>query len=105
MLLVDLRDREYTGKEAEEVLGKAAIHVNKNTIPGESRSPFVTSGLRIGTPALTTRGMGVEEMRLVGRLIDEVLTSPEASTIDQVRRSVHELSSAFPLYQSATSTA
>ena len=105
LLLVDLRDRDYTGKEAEEVLGRAGIHVNKNTVPGESRSPFVTSGLRIGTPALTTRGMCEEEMRRVARLIDEVLSSPDQKTIDRVRAAVLELAGGYPLYRSASPAA
>ena len=105
LLLVDLRDRDYTGKEAEEVLGRAGIHVNKNTVPGESRSPFVTSGLRIGTPALTTRGMCEEEMRRVARLIDEVLSSPDEKTIERVRAAVLELTGGYPLYRSTSPAA
>jgi glycine hydroxymethyltransferase len=106
LILMDLRPQgDLTGKVAEEALGAAGIHVNKNTVPGEQRSPFVTSGVRIGTPALTTRGMGVEEMRHVGRMIDEVLRSPREDTIERVRVSVRELASAFPLDRRETSTA
>ena len=104
LMLVDLGDI-CSGKDAEEALGKAEITVNKNTVPGEPRSPFVTSGLRIGTPALTTRGMGTDEMREVARMIDEVLSSPEAATIERVAKSVRELAGAFPLYRPAASTA
>jgi glycine hydroxymethyltransferase len=100
LLLVDLRDTELTGKDAEELLGRAEITVNKNTIPGETRSPFVTSGIRIGTPAVTTRGMGPEEMETIAGWIDRVLRSGgEGATIDGVRGEVHELASAFPLYR------
>jgi glycine hydroxymethyltransferase len=103
---MDLRPQgDLTGKAAEEALGAAGIHVNKNTVPGEPRSPFVTSGLRIGTPALTTRGMGAQEMRQVGRLIDEVLKAPDEATIERVHQSVRELAGAFPLYRPAASTA
>ncbi len=98
LLLVDLRDRECTGKDAEEALGQAGIHVNKNTVPGDRRSPFVTSGIRLGTSALTTRGMGVAEMVRIADLIDRILREPTASTIERVGRQVRELSQAFPLY-------
>ncbi|MEE8117666.1 MAG: serine hydroxymethyltransferase, partial [Gemmatimonadales bacterium] len=106
LILMDLRPQgDLTGKAAEEALGAAGIHVNKNTVPGEPRSPFVTSGLRIGTPALTTRGMGAREMQEVGRLIDDVLTAPDEATIGRVKESVRELAEAFPLYREAASTA
>ncbi len=95
---MDLRDRECTGKDAEEALGQAGIHVNKNTVPGDRRSPFVTSGIRLGTSALTTRGMGVAEMVRIADLIDRILREPTASTIERVGRQVRELSQAFPLY-------
>jgi glycine hydroxymethyltransferase len=98
LLLVDLRDRECTGKEAEEALGRAGLHVNKNTVPGDPRSPFVTSGIRIGTSALTTRGMGAEEMRHVAAWIDDVLQDPTDATIERVHREVLELAQGFPLY-------
>ena len=99
LILVDLRDRELTGKDAEHALERAEITVNKNTVPGETRSPFVTSGLRIGTPALTTRGMGTDEMTLIGGWIADVLDRPEdADRISGIRERVAELCSAFPLY-------
>ena len=101
LMLVDLRPShdELTGKEAEEALERAGITVNKNTVPGETRSPFVTSGLRIGTPALTTRGMGTEAMEAVGGWIARVLESPgDSETISAVRDEVRELCDAFPLY-------
>ena len=99
LVLVDLTDRDLTGKDAEAALERAGITVNKNTIPGETRSPFVTSGLRIGTPALTTRGMGVEEMGLIAGWIADVLDDPLGEDrIEDIRGSVTELCGAFPLY-------
>ncbi len=100
LLLVDLRDRELTGKEAEEALGRAEITVNKNTVPFETRSPFVTSGIRIGTPALTTRGMREAEMRQIGGWIDEILQAPDDEAVAaRVRDQVLDLCRAFPLYE------
>src|SRR5918992_2679013 len=99
LMLVDLRPKELTGKAAEKILGQAGITVNKNTIPDDPQSPFVTSGIRLGTPAVTTRGMGVAEMRQVAELIDRALTHPDEETLAQVREEVGELSSTFPLYQ------
>jgi len=100
LILVDLRPQDITGKAAEEALGRAGIHVNKNTVPGEQRSPFVTSGIRIGTAALTTRGMGVEEMREVADAIDRVLQASDAEgVIAAVGRRVRELAEGFPLYR------
>jgi glycine hydroxymethyltransferase len=104
LLLVDLRDRgELTGKEAEQVLEEAGITTNKNTVPGEPRSPFVTSGLRIGTPALTTRGMAEEQMGQVGDWIADVLEAPGDETVRQrVRDEVRELCRRYPLYGELT---
>jgi glycine hydroxymethyltransferase len=100
LLLVDLSDRELTGKEAEEALGRAEITVNKNTVPFETRSPFVTSGIRIGTPALTTRGMRESEMRQIGGWIDEILQAPSDEAVAaRVRGQVLDLCRAFPLYE------
>jgi glycine hydroxymethyltransferase len=100
LLLVDLRDRELTGKEAEEALGRADITVNKNTVPFETRSPFVTSGIRIGTPALTTRGMKEAEMGQIGGWIDEILQAPgDEAVAARVRKEVGALCRAFPLYE------
>ncbi|MGH7507819.1 MAG: serine hydroxymethyltransferase, partial [Longimicrobiales bacterium] len=100
LLLLDLRNRgELTGKTAEAALERAGITTNKNTVPGEQRSPFVTSGIRIGTAALTTRGMGTAEMQRVGDLIADVLEAPEDETVaTSVRAGVVELAEAFPLY-------
>ena len=100
LMLVDLRHRNMTGKDAERALGAADITVNKNTVPGETQSPFVTSGIRIGTPAVTTRGMGEAQMRTIATLIDQVLRAPTDATVaDRVKRSVRELAGAFPLYR------
>jgi glycine hydroxymethyltransferase len=101
LLLVDLRKShgELTGKDAEHALELAGMTVNKNTVPGETRSPFVTSGLRIGTPALTTRGMAEPEMARIAGWIAEVLERPtDEARIGAVRSQVGELCEAFPLY-------
>jgi len=100
LLLVDLRDTELTGKDAEEALGRAGITVNKNTVPFEARSPFVTSGIRIGTPALTTRGMGVAEMERIGGWIADILSAPgDEALAARVREEVRALGREFPLYE------
>ncbi len=101
LVLVDLRKShgELTGKDAEATLERAGMTVNKNTVPGETRSPFVTSGLRIGTPALTTRGMAEAEMALIAGWIAEVLEAPtDEKRAEGVRSRVSELCEAFPLY-------
>jgi glycine hydroxymethyltransferase len=100
LMLVDLRPTNLTGKVAEKTLDQAGITVNKNTIPDDPQSPFVTSGIRLGTPALTTRGMGPGEMERIAELIDRALTRPDEATLARVREEVEELSSTFPLYQS-----
>jgi glycine hydroxymethyltransferase len=99
LILLDLTNLSLTGLEAETALGKAHITVNKNTIPNESRSPFVTSGLRVGTPAVTTRGMKEEEMRRIGHFIARVLKNiKDESIIRKVGAEVHEMARTFPLY-------
>ncbi len=101
LLLIDLSDREISGKLAERALEAAGLTVNKNMVPFDQRSPFITSGIRIGTPAVTTRGMGPSEMDLIADLIDRVLRDPEGeSTASQVRAEVTELCRQFPLYES-----
>ena len=107
LILVDLRNthQDLSGKEAEEALEAAAITVNKNTVPQETRSPLVTSGLRIGTPALTTRGMGVKEMIAIADWIAEILDSPgEQQARTRVKALVRELCEDFPLYPELTKT-
>jgi glycine hydroxymethyltransferase len=101
LMLVDLRPKGLTGKAAEKTLGEAGITVNKNTVPDDPQSPFVTSGIRLGTPALTTRGMGPAEMIRVAELIDRALARPDEATLARVRSEVEDLASAFPLYQPA----
>jgi len=98
LMLVDLRPKQLTGKEAEQLLDRAGITVNKNTIPGDPQSPFVTSGIRLGTPAVTTRGFGEVEMSRVAQLIDDVLTKKDDGTLSRVKQDVRELTDAFPLY-------
>jgi glycine hydroxymethyltransferase len=98
LLLVDLRNKGLTGKVAEAALDRVGIHVNKNTVPGDPRSPFVTSGIRLGTSALTTRGMGEDEMHRVAGLIDAVLQDPDGDPPRRVTDEVRELAVGFPLY-------
>jgi glycine hydroxymethyltransferase len=99
LMLVDLTPRGLTGKEAQEALDRAWITVNKNTIPFETRSPMVTSGIRIGTPAVTTRGMREPEMELIAALIDRTLTGlGDASVEARVQAEVEALTRRFPLY-------
>jgi len=101
LMLVNLKDTPQTGKEAEAALEKVGITVNKNTVPFETRSPFVTSGIRIGTPAVTTRGMKEKEMARIGNLIADVLASPSDETVQRrVGADVRALCDAFPLYSS-----
>lgn len=99
LMLADLTSLDITGKDAERVLGEAGITVNKNSIPFETRSPFVTSGVRIGTPALTTRKMGEKEMVQVADLIVRVLKAPtDTAVIEKCRAEVVALCEAFPIY-------
>lgn len=98
LMLVDLTNMDVTGKEAEKMLDEVRITVNKNTIPFETRSPFVTSGIRIGTPASTTRGMKEDDMRLIGKLIKKTLTDFEANKAE-VAAQVAELCAKYPLYR------
>jgi glycine hydroxymethyltransferase len=100
VMLVDLRAKKITGKAAEAALGAAHITVNKNAIPNDPEKPFVTSGIRLGSPAMTTRGFGVKEAEQVGNLIADVLDNPEdAATIERVRSQVAELTQRFPVYR------
>ncbi|MGQ0649728.1 MAG: serine hydroxymethyltransferase [Gemmatimonadaceae bacterium] len=102
LMLVDLRNKGLTGKAAEQALDKAGITVNKNTVPKETQSPFVTSGVRIGTPAVTTRGMREAEMQRIAELIDAVLMATADTGVHaRVKEDVRQLTSAFPLYPMA----
>src|SRR5947209_16956440 len=106
LMLVDLRNKNVTGKVAEKALDEAGITVNKNTVPKETQSPFVTSGIRIGTPAVTTRGMREPEMELVAALIDRVIASNGDPTVaSSVKEEVLDLTNRFPLYKSFPSMA
>ncbi|ATB49027.1 serine hydroxymethyltransferase [Corallococcus macrosporus] len=101
LMLVDLRPKKLTGKVAEEVLGKAGITVNKNMIPFDPEKPMTTSGVRVGTPAITTRGMREAEMAVVGRLIGEALdAAQDDAALARIKGQVKELSQGFPLYAS-----
>ena len=102
LLLLDLREShpDLTGEDAEDALDDVGVTVNKNTVPGETRSPFVTSGIRIGTPALTTRGMGPDAMTTVGELIVERLNNPDDPDVaSEVRDEVDRLCAEFPVYE------
>jgi glycine hydroxymethyltransferase len=99
LMLIDTRSLNITGKVAEKVLDSVAITVNKNAIPFDPTSPFVTSGIRIGTPAITTRGMGVEAMRTIAKVIALTLKNPEdEATLEKARGIVAELTAQYPLY-------
>ena len=98
-LLIDLTNKGITGKAAELALEKAGITVNKNMVPFDERSPFVTSGIRIGTPAVTTRGLKEEQMLIICDLIDQIIVDPENDNIiNHVNATVKELCYSFPLY-------
>ena len=99
VMLIDLRNKNITGKEAEAALGKAEITVNKNMVPFDDKSPFVTSGIRIGTPAVTTRGLKEDDMVVIVNLIDEVIENYDNPTIiNSVKEKVHNLMSHRPLF-------
>jgi glycine hydroxymethyltransferase len=100
LMLLDLRNKNVTGKDAQEALDEAGITVNKNGVPFDDKSPLITSGIRIGTAALTTRGMKENEMKTVGDLIDEVLQNVGKTDVyENVKKKVFDLCSAFPLYK------
>ena len=99
VVLIDLSNKNVNGKVAEKTLEKAGITVNKNMVPFDTKSPFITSGIRLGTPAITTRGMGIDEMDQIVDLIDQVISNIEdESIINSVNESVKELCQSFPLY-------
>jgi len=100
LMLVDLRNKNITGKEAQEALDLAGITVNKNAVPFDDKSPLITSGIRIGTPALTTRGMKEREMEIVAGLIERVIAHiGNEAEYERVRGEVHQLASSFPMYR------
>jgi glycine hydroxymethyltransferase len=99
LILVDLRKKNLTGKKAEAILEEAGITTNKNAVPNDPQKPFVTSGIRVGTPAATTRGLGPEEFTIVGGLMADVLDAPDDESVrKRVRGRIEELGRAFPLY-------
>ncbi len=99
MMLIDLRNKNITGKEAENVLVKADITANKNMVPFDDKSPFITSGIRLGTPAITTRGLKEDDMAVIVEFIDDVLTHPEdEGTIQAVKQKVNQLMKGRPLF-------
>ncbi len=103
LILVSFLNREFSGKEADAALGNAGITVNKNTVPGEKRSPFVTSGIRVGSPALTARGMGEAEFRVIGEKIADVLDDIHNTQLQaKVKEELKNLASNFIIYNSAT---
>jgi len=101
LMLINLGADGISGKKAEERLGKAGITVNKNTVPFDTRKPYIGSGVRIGTPAVTSRGMGPDEMRRIARLIDKALRSEDEAVWAAVKHEVEDLAKAFPLYGAA----
>ncbi len=104
MMLIDLRNKDITGKDAEEALGKAEITVNKNMVPFDDKSPFVTSGIRIGVPAITTRGLVESDMSQIVELIDEVIRNSENETVlDGIAEKVNEMMAGRPLFNQSSS--
>ena len=98
-MLIDLRNKNISGKKAQETLDKAHITLNKNAVPFDDKSPFVTSGIRVGVPAVTTRGMKEKDMQTIVELIDKVLMDIDnEETIKEVKTAVQELMKQFPLY-------
>ena len=99
LILIDLRNKKITGKEAEEKLDSVGLTVNKNTVPYETESAFVTSGIRLGTPSITTRGMGVNEMRWLAHAISSTLQAKTDADRERVKKEVFEMSQRFPIYR------
>jgi glycine hydroxymethyltransferase len=103
LMLIDLRQSPLSGKDAESRLALVDITVNKNTVPGETRKPMVTSGIRIGTPAITSRGLGADDMRLLGKAIAHVLSNDDAR-LPQAHEIVRSLCKKYPLYDGSLGT-
>jgi len=105
LVLIDLTKKDVSGKQTEQSLEKAGITINKNMVPFDKRSPFVTSGIRIGTSAITTRGMKTDQMKIIAEMIDTIVNNhDDEKKINNVRNKVRELSSDFPLYQELFAT-
>lgn len=99
IVLIDLTNKNISGKAAEKALEKAGITVNKNMVPFDQRSPFITSGIRVGTPAITTRNMGIQEMKKVAQLIDMVINNPDSDdNLKKVKLNVKDLCESYPIY-------
>jgi glycine hydroxymethyltransferase len=100
LILIDLRNKEISGKKAEKALEKAGITVNKNMVPFDDKSPFITSGIRVGTPALTTRGFKEDEMKTIAGFINRIVSDPiNDKNISQIKNEIKEISKRFPLYK------
>ena len=100
IVLIDLTNKNISGKAAEKALEKAGITVNKNMVPFDQRSPFITSGIRVGTPAITTRNMGIQEMKKVAQLIDMVINNPDSDdNLKKVKLNVKDLCESYPIYK------
>jgi len=99
MMLIDLRNKNITGKDAEQALVKADITVNKNMVPFDDKSPFVTSGIRVGTPAITTRGLKEDDMESIVAFIDDVIMNYEnEEKLENIARKVNTMMSGLPLF-------
>ena len=106
LILVDLKDSPYNGKEAEKMLEKASITVNKNTIPNDPESPFVTSGIRIGTAAITTRGFSKDDIQSIAEFIKDILISKHSNDnqyLSDISKKIKEISSKYPLFDNSNS--
>ena len=106
LILVDLKDSPYNGKEAEKMLEKASITVNKNTIPNDPESPFVTSGIRIGTAAITTRGFSKNDIQSIAEFIKDILISKHSNDnqyLSDISKKIKEISSKYPLFDNSNS--
>ena len=106
LILVDLKDSPYNGKEAEKMLEKASITVNKNTIPNDPESPFVTSGIRIGTAAITTRGFSKDDIQSIAEFIKDILISKHSNDnqyLSDISKKIKAISSKYPLFDNSNS--
>jgi glycine hydroxymethyltransferase len=100
LMLIDLTNKNITGKQAENALGKAGMTVNKNMVPFDQKSPFVTSGIRIGTPVVTTRGMKEKEMEIIGGFINRAIHNADNDIeLEKIKKDVNELCSGYPLFK------
>ena len=98
-MLIDLRNKNITGKEAEKLLGEVDITVNKNMVPGDTQSPMITSGIRLGTPAVTTRGLKEKELIEMAHLINETIVNKDNESVkESIRKKVHEMMAHRPLF-------